>query len=85
MAKCKKCGAEIVFISMPSGKVMPCNDEIIEGMKDPMGKDVLVSKNGEVVRCSLKPSPILSIPVYGRRPHWATCPYANDFRKRGDS
>ncbi|WP_420768732.1 hypothetical protein ACNR9V_03105 [Parageobacillus thermoglucosidasius] len=39
MAKCKGCGAEIVWIKTPNGKAMPCDPE----------KKVLVSDEGEIV------------------------------------
>ena len=87
MAQCRKCGAEIVFISLPSGKVMPCDADIIEGLKDPAGKDTLVTDKGEIIRCWIGqegPIPELTVPVNGRQPHWATCPFADEFRKKND-
>ena len=78
MAKCKKCGAEIIFISLTGGKVMPCDVKVIEGLKDPRGNDVLITDKGEAVTCRIGDmNPTLSVPVYGRKPHSATCPYAD--------
>ena len=79
MAKCDKCGATIVFISLPSGKVMACNDQIAEGMKNPEGKDILVTDKGEIIHCEYGPvHPPFSVPVYGRIPHHVTCPYSHE-------
>lgn len=84
MAQCKKCGAPIVFISLPSGKVMPCDEQILEGQRDPRGTEVLITDKGEVVRCRVDNKiPTLPVPVSGRKPHWATCPYADEFRNSG--
>lgn len=39
MAKCKGCGAEIVWITTKAGKQMPCNNE----------KTTIVTEQGETV------------------------------------
>lgn len=82
MAKCKKCGAPMVWVTMPkSGKWFPCDEGLVEYKADPDGEDLIVTQNGELISCTFdfqcKPDGL------GRIPHWATCPYADDFRKRG--
>jgi len=57
---CKKCGAQIEFIKMKSGKFMPVN---VEPYK------IVVTDGGETAR--------------GRTSHYATCPFAQEFRKKG--
>ena len=59
MAKCKSCGADIIWIEMQSGKKMPCNSE----------KTTIVTEDGKTIT--------------GYIPHWATCPNAQNFKKRG--
>lgn len=59
---------------------------VIAGLKDSAGKDTLVTDKGEIIRCWIGldgPIPELTVPVNGRQPHWATCPFADEFRKRG--
>ena len=82
MAKCKKCGADIVFIKTPKGKWMPCNEGLVEYHigNTPDFDDVVVNDKGEVIQCTFdfqcRPDGVARIP------HWATCPYADDFRRR---
>lgn len=55
--KCRKCGAEIVFIkTVPGGKLMPCDVKI----------EKIMTKEGRL--------------AVGHKSHFATCPYADDFR-----
>lgn len=79
MPICKKCGAEVRFIRMKSGKYMPVDAErkpYREG-----GHEVFITDGGEKVRGG---TPFGNEPVdgYGYTPHWATCPYADDFRRK---
>jgi len=69
--KCK-CGADIAFIEMVSGKKMPVDAKAEQMVWIPELKDAIVfsDRKGEMVK------------VY--RPHWATCPLAKDFKKKGD-
>ena len=81
MAKCKSCGASIVWIGMQSGKNMPCNAGQVTYWKDAKGKDTVITPNGETVKCILEPQRMPPSGV-GFVPHWATCPQASNFRKR---
>lgn len=83
MAKCKKCGADIVFVkSAKSGKWLPCDPPLIEyreGHTDNYDEK-FVTQDGRVVQCS---TDFLGQPDgEARKPHWVTCPYADDFRNR---
>ena len=85
MAKCSKCGARIIWIKTPAGKWMPADEGLIAFRKDPDGKDYLVNQDGEVFRCTiLDDGPHLlgdGPDGLARRPHWATCPEADSFRR----
>lgn len=61
MNTCKKCGAEIVWITTENGKSMPCDAKIL----------TVITDAGVVVK--------------GRISHFATCKFANDFRKPGEN
>ena len=82
MSTCKKCGAPILFIKTPRGKWLPCNEGLVEYKAGTSGdyEDLIVKDNGEVLQCTFdfqcRPDGL------GRIPHWATCPYADEFRGR---
>lgn len=57
-AKCKRCGADIRFITTKNGKQMPVDDKLI----------TIITEQGRIFR--------------GYVPHFATCPYVKDFRKK---
>lgn len=83
MAKCKKCGASIVFVrSAKSGKWIPLDEGLTEyraGEAEDY-EDTVVNDKGEVIRCTFD---FQGTPDgLARIPHWATCPYADYFRKR---
>ncbi len=93
MAKCKSCGAEIRFIRMESGKMMPVDNIILaadcvvpEGIPGtPENVETLIAENGKTYRgVVVKPSAELLdgllFPCY--RPHWATCPNADQHRRK---
>lgn len=83
MAKCKKCGASIIFIqSEKTGKWMPCDEGLVE-FRAGNGldyEDWVVNDKGEMIRCTFdfqgNPDGLARIP------HWATCPFADEFRRR---
>lgn len=81
MAKCKSCGAEIIWIKMRSGKSAPCNPEPIHYRKFVHNIEnmlVLVTPEGDVIpgeACE-------DSDLFGYISHFATCPNANRHRKR---
>lgn len=81
MTDCKSCGAPIVWVKTPAGSWMPCDEGLHAYKKDTLGKDVVVTDKGEVVRCQLV-SNEHSPDGMARIPHWATCPYAKDFKRK---
>lgn len=84
MAICKGCGAEIQWLTMPSGSIMPVDTEYIE--LDPKGipHDTVVTDDGEVIQgCQVHDDGSLfqtEGKVRGRVPHWVTCPKAGSYR-----
>lgn len=82
MAKCKKCGAHIKFINTTGGKRMPV--DVDETYYKEGGKDRIVTPNGMVLAATIinEEDDLSKATGYGYRPHWATCPYADDFRKK---
>lgn len=80
MAKCKACGADIIWIKTASGKNMPVNAQKIPYKRDfTNGKLNLVCPDGRVVKADLD----LESDEYGHESHFATCPAATMFRKIG--
>lgn len=79
MTKCKKCGADILFLTTKNGKWFPVNEGLVPYKQDKDGEDLVVTDKGEVIRCTFE---FECTPTgMARIPHWATCPYANDFRR----
>lgn len=80
MAQCRSCGAEIKFIKLTTGKWNPVDPQkrtLIEGD----GNEVIVTESGEVIKgrfASLDDGANRS----GYISHFATCPNANQHRKR---
>ena len=81
MAKCKGCGAHIIFIGTPEGSSIPCDPEPVLYWSRPRAKDRIVTPNGLVQSCDLEGDPKLATGI-GYTPHWATCPKAGQFRRR---
>ena len=81
MARCKGCGAEIIWIETPKGKRMPCDPGKVPYWEKKGAPDKVVTPSGEVVRCYLGGD--LNKADYGYIPHWRTCPDAGRFRRRG--
>ena len=80
MARCKACGAEIGFIRMKTGKVMPV-DIRNTYYEDPGGQAVIVTEDGRV---SKGRDAVIFAPgkTKGYVSHFATCPKAGEMRKR---
>ena len=79
--RCKKCGAEILFIKTPAGKNMPCDPAAATYWKDSNGKGRVVTPNGEVVSCSFDGNPDEATGI-GYIPHWGTCSRPDEFRRK---
>ena len=87
MPKCKACGAPIIWVKLQSGKSMPCNPKLVYfyGMADPLidqkGPGIfktLITPDG----CTCRGFVDYAGPRVGYESHFATCPAANQFRRR---
>lgn len=79
MAKCKACGAPVVWIKTLSGKAMPCDPGVVVYWAKKGAKGKVVTPNGEVISCEFK-GDIQTATGIGYVPHWATCPGAGEFK-----
>ena len=79
VCKCKACGAEIAWITMQSGKKMPCDAGAGHYRVDPKGEATFVTENG----LTLRGTPDFDGDTVGYVSHFQTCPQAEKFRKRG--
>ena len=80
MTTCKSCGAPIIWIQSPKGKWIPCDEGLIPYKADRSGKDSIVTHKGEIVRCQLTFEG--KADGMGRVSHWATCPNAEQHRRK---
>lgn len=81
--KCRGCGATIIFIKSVSGKFIPCNPTPVYLKMKENGPDKIVTAYGAVLSGEVAGDDNLAGTVVGYVPHWATCPAADTFRKRG--
>lgn len=81
MAKCKSCGADIIWIKTAAGKSIPCDSDARTYWKNPHGSDVIVTPNGEVYKADLT-GDLAQATGIGYISHFATCPAADKFRKK---
>lgn len=83
VCKCRSCGAEIVWVTMQSGKKMPCDAELIHAVEERDAKTSFVLPGGIVQRGREGRHPNGEADFVGYRSHFETCPQADRFRKRG--
>ena len=81
MSRCKACGAEIVWIRLTSGKMHPCDAEEVF-YKVGAGPDRIVTKEGRVVPGTIVTDVADKTLARGYSSHFATCPFADDLRRR---
>ena len=82
MAACKACMAVLVWITTPAGKSIPCDATPRYYIEKPrVGSKKVVTPNGQVLSCEYTEDPAKATGV-GYVPHWATCPYARQFRRK---
>ena len=77
MARCKGCGAEIIWIKTKRGKSMPVDEKPVPYYKGT--KDKIVTEDGDVISCDLNGTEFLG---FGYVSHFVTCPKADRFRRR---
>jgi len=80
---CRGCGKPIIFIKSINGKHIPCDPEQITYWQSKNGKAKIVTPNGEVVSAELT-GELNKATGIGYVSHFATCPYANSFRREHD-
>lgn len=82
MPKCKACGAPIDFIKTVSGSKMPVNPRPLQFEPDDTSKEKLITSNGKMVHCRIVKGGPWDPRKVGFRPHFATCPQAEELRRR---
>lgn len=80
MARCKGCGAEIIWVKTCKGKSMPCDPDPRLYRQERSGKERVVTQNGEILACRID-TPLEGSTGYGYIPHWSTCPAQRKFKK----
>lgn len=76
------CMAALVWITTPAGKSVPCDATPRYYIEKPrVGSKKIVTPNGQVLSCEYTEDPSKATGV-GYVPHWATCPYARQFRRK---
>ena len=80
-ATCRSCGAAIVWIRTLSGRNMPCDAKPINYIIKPGAATKLVTPGGDVVSCEVVEDP-RDAQGWGYSPHWASCPAADQHRRR---
>ena len=79
---CAHCGAPIIWLDTASGKMMPCNPKAVYYRYNPHGKGrVLCEKYRQVFACDILNTSLGSDGI-GYVSHFATCPKADECRKR---
>ena len=78
---CRGCGQEIAFIKTVKGKTMPVNPTSVYFVPAG-GPNTYVMADGSIKR-GREPGPMDQQTWIGYISHFATCPEADSFRKRG--
>ena len=81
MAKCKGCGAEIIWLTSSEGKYIPCNPDLVPYWERAKAKGKVVTPNGMVLSCDFEGDPQKATGI-GYVAHWSTCPCAERFRRK---
>ncbi len=80
MARCKACGAPIIWIKLKTGKNMPCDAQPIHYSPSCNGNLMLITPDGAVLGGGVARDDTSKF--VGYTSHFATCPAANQFRRR---
>ena len=84
MSRCRSCGKEIRWVETFSGKKMPVDAEKIYFYAGD-GKELFVTDGGAVIHGTRTPGNVQDVGSRaGYISHFATCPNADQHRKRGD-
>ena len=80
---CRKCGKPIGFIKLKKGTTMPVDPEEEYYIAESGGPNAYVTQAGEVKHGYVSPHPdVDKFCEIGYVSHFATCPYAGNFRSR---
>ncbi len=80
--KCRACGAVIVWVTMRSGKKMPCDAELLHAVEEKDAKTSFVLPGGIIKRGVVGRHPDGTADFVGYRSHFETCPKAEEFRRK---
>ena len=80
MAKCKSCGADIIWIKTKNGRSMPCDAKPIPFRESFSGGMKLVTKAGDIVPGNYDGTSN----EFAYISHFATCPNADQHRRKHD-
>jgi hypothetical protein len=81
MNKCKYCETMLVYITMPSGRIMPCEAKRIEVWRCAYGTHTAITEHGEIFKCETDPM-LYGFSEYAYIPHWKNCSGADQARRR---
>lgn len=83
MSRCKACGQEIIWINTKAGKAIPCDPGYFRYYEGG-GHDRIVTRDGRVIAGTIivRPEPKEMTLPKGLKAHFATCPAAEQFRRR---
>lgn len=81
MNRCRGCNAEITWVRTEAGKPMPCDPVAMWLVPDEKYDGTVVTLGGRTVRGYVIARWRRGA-VAGHRPHWITCPAADQFRTR---
>lgn len=82
---CRTCGAPILFIRTPRGKLLPVDAEpVLVVRRGGTQTETIVTEDGQVIRgFRVDGHADPTVGRYeGRRPHWVTCPHGDEFGRR---
>ena len=80
---CRGCGARIVWIRTTAGTSMPCDAQPVTFRPSETGGQMVVTPDGRVVRADVVKGD--SSGSLGYISHFATCPKAGKYKKKGKS
>jgi len=73
----------MIFIRSKRDKYIPCDAELKPYKQEENGKEVVITEEGEYIHCTFD---FEGFPTgMARTPHWATCPQAEQFRRKKDA
>ena len=78
MAKCRECGADIIFIGTSRGTLIPCDAKPVKFDESERGPSKVVRGNGKVVSGFISPTGS----EVGYISHFSTCTNPGRFRRR---